>query len=89
MSAEQRAGRGRREQATAEGEARREAVATRRRIRSATGDEIEVDRPLTRRRRALSSSPTAGPSARNAARGRGRGSIRGRGGRPTRSGNVA
>ena len=68
VSAEQRAGRGRREQAMAEGEARREAVAARRRARSTTGDEIEVDRPATRRRRAASSSPSAGPSARNTAK---------------------
>jgi hypothetical protein len=72
ISAKQRAGRGRREQAVAEGEARREAVATRRRARSATGDEIKVNRPVTRpvtrRRWAVSLSSSAGPSARNTAR---------------------
>jgi hypothetical protein len=89
ISGEQRARRGRREQAAAKGEARRKAVATRRSAQSATGDEIKVNLPLTRRRRATSLSPSAGLLARNAARGRGRALTRGRGGRSTRSRNVA
>jgi hypothetical protein len=77
ISAEQRAGRGRRMQNTIEEENRREAIAARRCARSLTGDEIEVNRPATRRPQAPSSSPTAGPSARNTAKRGGNASTQG------------
>ena len=88
INAEQRAGWRIRTQNAVEEEIRRDAVAARRRARSVTGDEIEMIRPVIRRRLAASSGPIAGPSARNTARRRDRASIRGRGGRSTRSGEC-
>jgi hypothetical protein len=49
-----------------------------------TGDEIEAEQPLARRRRMGSSSPSAGPAARNTTRKGGRGSSKGRGEMSTR-----